>query len=432
MITAQEKWKEREKEILRLLQKGHKNQEIATQLNLSLQTVKWYLRQIYGRLHVNSRSEAVAEAERIGLFNVSPQLQELISLPQMATPFFGRNKSLNQLDTLLSNLTVRLITIHGIGGIGKTRLAIEAVRRQQDCFQDGVCFVPLRSVQMEDGLWMAIAEKIGITLAEQADPLDELVANLRHANILLLLDNFENLIAFAPRLHQLLWRTQSVKLLVTSRRRLNLHAETVLPLAGFSDQNAAFNLFIAATRRQRIDFEATSSAQTAIQQICESTSQMPLAIELAAMWMNLFSAEQLADELGNGLQLLLSQNCDHDSQRDSLHLILDYTWRYLSPAAQDMAMLLALLTDAFSTDFALKLAKKTPNTLRELLDSGVLHRTKQNCLLMHVLMRQFIAGKINTDKRAMLQRQINNMWQTVLPLAAKNTEVSHPELVKGY
>lgn len=382
--------KTRELEILRLLNGGKKNQEIATYLHLSVQTIKWYLRRIYNKLQVGNRKEAVVAAGQLGLLDITTaSLHHPAYLPRLSTPFFGRIDPLQQLTTLLNNPTARLITVHGLGGIGKTRLAIEAARQTQEQFPDGVYFVTLNSVQTEDELWQSIAQFLSIDLDERYAPFEGLVYTLQKWNALLILDGFEPLIRFAPCLSHLLWQTQQMKLLVTSRRWLALHSETIFALHEFQDEEAAIALFLTVARRKQINFSPTEQDYSAIRALCRSISHIPLAIELAAMWINLFTPQQLADKLGKGHQLLISTDTPTSKASQGMVEILDDSWRRLSPCARSVAYRLSAVDGAFSAENA----QTTPLILRELLESNLLQRKQNGLFRMTRLIRQDIQAR---------------------------------------
>jgi ATP/maltotriose-dependent transcriptional regulator MalT len=156
----------REREILSQMAERQSNQEIADALVLSLNTVKWYARQIYGKLGVNGRREAVSRARELGLLDDGvPAPLPRHNLPAQLTPFVGRQEQVATISDLMAEPASRLLTVMGPGGIGKTRLAIHAAsqmrRTHQGGFRDGIFFVPLAPLRSSESLLAALAQAIG-------------------------------------------------------------------------------------------------------------------------------------------------------------------------------------------------------------------------------------------------------------------------------
>ena len=187
----------REHEILSLIVAGLSNQEIAGRLVIARSTVKWYIRQIYNKLGVDKRREAIARARESGL------VADSLALPQrphhnlvaQTTPFIGRQDDLDALAALLADPQIRLITILGPGGMGKTRLALETAARHVEHFADGVYFIPLQALSEPEHILPAIAEQTGFEFQpDERPPRQQLLDFLRHKSLLLLPDNFEHLL----------------------------------------------------------------------------------------------------------------------------------------------------------------------------------------------------------------------------------------------
>jgi DNA-binding CsgD family transcriptional regulator len=209
---------EREQEILGCLAEGLSNQEIANRLHLALRTVKWYNSQIYSKLDVSGRKEAVEQANVLGLLNIpsgTPILDGKHNLPSQITPFIRRRHEISELTALLNDETTRLITILASGGMGKTRLSQEVARIQIGRFANGVFFVPLAPLSSPKDIVTTIAENIGFIFHGENSPAQQLVNFLQDRSILLVLDNFEHLLEGAKLVTDIIKSSPKVKVLVT-------------------------------------------------------------------------------------------------------------------------------------------------------------------------------------------------------------------------
>ena len=226
------------------------------------------------------------------------------NLPVFPTPLIGREREMEQLSELLCNPQCRLLTLVGPGGIGKTRLAIDATACIEDIFADGVYFVPLAPVNATSFIVPMIADSLGFTFqsASRNDPKTQLFSYLKEKQVLLLTDNLEHLLTEPgiEVLSELLAHAPQVKLLGTSRESLGLQDEWVFEVQGLpvpesifdegSVQHTSVELFLQRARRAHVEFNATSEDLPAILQICQLVDGMPLAIELAAAWVRTWAS----------------------------------------------------------------------------------------------------------------------------------------------
>ena len=296
---------ERENEILACLAQGMTNLEIGEALHLAVTTVKWYTRQIYNKLGVNSRREAAIFAQDNGLFSVSithtPDIKH--NLPADTTPFVGRHHEIESISGLIKNQNHRLITILAPGGMGKSRLAIQAARQQLDNFADGVFFVPLQPLSAPDQIVIAIGDSIGfVFLPDARTPERQLLDFLADKVMLLVLDNYEHLLAGTHHITDILLHASAVRILVTSREKLNLTSETIIHLQGLTydrdgAQSDAADLFVDTVKRLTPSYKDSSDHQAIIDHICQLTEGMPLALLLAAAWSDTLTLAQIAGEI---------------------------------------------------------------------------------------------------------------------------------------
>lgn len=242
-----------------------------------------------------------------------PDSTQIYNLSRPLTTFIGRSREIGQVKALLLDPACRLLTLAGPGGVGKTRLAIQAA--VAGSFTHGAGFVALQSVKSADFLVSAIADALNVPLAGQSDPLVQLLHHLRDKELLLLLDNFEQLLGLGGRrlLLRLLQAAPQVKLLVTSREALNLQGEWLYPLAGLAVPTGqrpedwqtydAVRLFGERAGRVRPDFSLAAEAASVLR-ICQLVEGMPLAIELAAAWVKMMRCADIAAEIQHNLEFL--------------------------------------------------------------------------------------------------------------------------------
>ncbi len=276
-------------------------------------------------------------------------------LPDEPSAFVGRAAELDEIAERLEDESVRLLTLTGPGGIGKTRLALRAAADQIGRFEDGALFVDLSAARDSDSVLAAIARTIGLSETPDESLLDELSRQLREQRVLLVLDNFEQVTAAAPTAAQLLHGCPRLKFLVTSREALHVRGEHLLavpPLAlpsGARRQATAaqllryeaVQLFVERARAVRPDFRLTDQNAAAVVEICLRLDGLPLAIELATARINLFSPEALRDRLSRRLQLLGGGAQDLPARQQTLRATIEWSYQLLEPGEQRLFELLA-------------------------------------------------------------------------------------------
>jgi len=322
-------------------------------------------------------------------------------LPPQPLSFVGRESEIAELSVKLSEPDCRLITIVGPGGCGKTRLAVEVARRTANDFQDGVFFVPLASVTTADTLIAAIASALGLRFREGTTlPRDELLEYIRGRHLLLLLDNFEQLVHAVDVIEDILTSAPGCKLLVTSRQVLNLSWEWPFWLAGMPypecagtdhlDTYSAVQLFVERARRVRHGFSHRDDP-AGIVQICRMVEGLPLGIEIAASWLRIMSCQQIAQTLTE-LEVTYSPV---ETRHRSLRALFENAWQRLSEPEQRMIMRLSVFRGGFRLEAAEAVASTTLTALAALVNQSLVRANHLSGRFdMHQLFQDFAQERL--------------------------------------
>ena len=323
----------------------------------------------------------------------------LHNLPIQATPFIGRQVELAELDDLLADSQTRLVTIVGAGGMGKTRLSLAAAERQiaRRQFAQGVFFVPLAGIGESDRIVSAIAEAIKIRLEKG---ISQLFNYLKAKQILLVLDNFEHLLDSSDLVSRLLQAAPQLQILVTSRERLHLHGEQVYPIQGLAVDDTAVNdaartLFLQAARLLRPDFEATADNLPTLNHICRLVEGMPLALELAAAWVDLFTLTDIAAEIQRNLDFLKSDLRDMPSRHRSMQAVFDTSWQQLSANLQQVLAAAGVFRRGFTREAATAVTQASLRDLATLVNKSLISfDATANRYYIHELLRQYSLARL--------------------------------------
>src|SRR6266446_4992133 len=273
------------------------------------------------------------------------------NLPVQRTGFVGREKEVAAAKELLLRQDVRLVTVTGPGGIGKTRLAVEVAGGLIEMFPGGIHFVPLSPLSDPGLIASVIVQTLGIREAGGQSPLEILKKNLQdslRAPMLLVLDNFEHLIQAAPTVAELLAAAPNLKILVTSRAALHVYGEHEFPVPPLALpdsrsmsplellQYPAVALFVQRAVAVKPDFEVNRENASAVTEICARLDGLPLAIELAAARVKVLSPSSMRTRLASRLQLLTGGARDLPQRQQTLRAAIDWSYDLLNPAEQKL------------------------------------------------------------------------------------------------
>ena len=329
------------------------------------------------------------------------------NLPAPRTSFVGRADELVSIDHMLDEPDCRLLTLVGPGGVGKTRLALEAAARRIDRYQHGVHFVPLVGVPAPDLLAPAVAESLQFQVdsAHSAIPArDQLVDFLRERDTLLVLDNFEHLLDARDLLTEVIEQAPQVELLTTSRERLQVQSEWVLDLEGLGNENengnghgddsAAVRLFVDRARQVDSGYVLSDDERPQVERVCRLVNGMPLGIELAAAWASTIPCSEIADEIERNLGFLETSMRDVPERHRSLRATFEGSWRLLSDDERRIFARLAVFRGSFTRDAASAVAGAGLPELHRLVNKSLVRRAEIGRFGLHELLRQYVAERL--------------------------------------
>jgi diguanylate cyclase (GGDEF)-like protein/PAS domain S-box-containing protein len=301
------------------------------------------------------------------------------NLPAHLTDFIGRANVCWAIDQLLE--THRLVTLVGPGGSGKTRLALESAAAHLALYPDGVWFVALETLQAPELVASTVAKALGVSAPDDASLFERLKAFLRPRALLLVLDNFEQVLAAAPLITELLMAAPHLRMLVTSRERLHLVGERVfvVPPLDLPDleeggtlealaQNEAVTLFAHRAAAVRYDFALTEANVRVVAELCIRLEGLPLAIELAAVRSDQFSPCELIEQLKHRLTALTDGPRNLSDRQRTLRDTIDWSYRLLPLAEQALFPCLGVFVDGFELPMAGRICPDAPDPIGAIQD----------------------------------------------------------------
>ncbi len=316
------------------------------------------------------------------------------NLPNPATPFIERRADLDGITQRLENPNCRLLTLTGTGGIGKTRLALETARYELTTFRQGVYFVPLASVNSPDFLVQTLATTLNISFQNAKEPEEELINYLRDRELLLVLDSFEQLLDAAEFVSRILAGSSELKILTTSRERLNIQEEWLYPVGSMalqddgSELSSAAQLFVQSARRVQNGFSPTEHL-AAINHICALVEGLPLAIELAAAQVAVITCEQIAEQIAVDYDVLATSLRNVPERHRSLRKLIEQSIHSLDGGEADALYRLSVFQDRFDFKAARSVAEASLPLLTHLVEKSFLRADTSGRYTMHELLRRY-------------------------------------------
>jgi predicted ATPase/DNA-binding SARP family transcriptional activator len=295
------------------------------------------------------------------------------SLPVPLTPLLGRTRELDELQALLARRDARLIVLTGAGGSGKTRLALEAVRRAAHSYANGVGVVELGPLRDPAHVIPTIARTVGVADTSADIRLETLVATLAPQELLLLVDNAEHVREAAPSLARLAAGAPRVTLLVTSRAVLHISGEHVFPVLPLPDEDAV-ELFVQRARLLEPGFERTDENDEDLREICRRVDGLPLAVELAAARTRTLPPHRLRERLGERLATLTGGPSDLPARQQTLRETVSWSVGLLGDHEREVFARLAVFPAGATLEAAEEVCEADLDTLAVLVDDHLVHR----------------------------------------------------------
>lgn len=372
-----------------------------------------------------SELEGLAKAIREGEFNPNPisvidatlgqklqdqrfQSQEnlSVSLPTMNSTFIGRDLELAEVAEMLAQPDCRLLTLTGVGGVGKTRIAVQVAAQQSPNYPDGVFFAPLEALNSSTLVPFAIADALHLRLEGPDEAISQVTRHIGKKRLLLVLDNFEHLWDGAPIASELLQQCSNLRLLITSRESLNLSEEWRFPVGGLSYPTSAsvsleesqyfdaVRLFVQRIKQVQHGFALSEADLPFVLQICQRLEGSALGLELAAVWTKSLPLSDIVQEISSNLDFLASSSRNASKRHQSIRAVFDYSWQLLTPTEQAVLRKLSVFVGGFSREAARHVADASLPVLAALVDKSLLRLRANGRYTCHLLVNQYAGEKL--------------------------------------
>lgn len=370
------------------------------QINAALQQYQICAGELAQQVGVEPAEETQALYGRLQTAQSAPPLQ----LPLLETSFVGRDDELRQIEQILDNENGRLLTIVGMGGSGKTRLALQSAKERKHSYLHGLYFVPLADLHSASALPIQIAQAMELSLDNQS-LVNQLLQYLQDKELLLILDNIEHLLndpETIPFIQQMRQQAPHLTLIITSRQPLRLRSEWLLRLDGLPyppvshqqkghEPYAAVRLF--GQRANQQGFSINPTMETDVNQICHLVEGLPLAIELVAATMDSHTLVEIKRFIQHQMDKLAVSFHDLPARHRSIHAVFDYSWQLLSAKEQQVLGRLSLFQGRFTQTAVSQITKANRGIVQNLVHKSLLRQEADDWFSFHTLIRQFVSEK---------------------------------------
>jgi predicted ATPase/DNA-binding SARP family transcriptional activator len=329
---------------------------------------------------------------------------QLVNFPSPTHAFIGRVAVLNELSTLFESPDTRIISLVGPGGVGKTSLAIQFATHIANHFSDGAFFISLAPIQDPDLIPIILADALKFSFYGPRNLKEQLCDYLHRMNVLFVFDNFEHLrLEGAEFLAFLLNHTHILKILVTSRERLNLISETIMEVHGMRvppsetaediEKYSSVMLFLQSAQRISPGLRLENNL-SAIIRICQLVNGLPLGIILASSWVRVYSCPQIADEIKNNIDFLTTSAPDLAPRHRSLRAVFDSSWKLLTEEERLILSRLSIFRAAFTSHAAQEICAASPLSLAAFVNKSLLFQRQDDRYEMLETFHQFALSKL--------------------------------------
>ncbi len=309
---------------------------------------------------------------------------------EMVSPerFFGRADEIREIESALLSSAARIVTITGIGGMGKTSLALRVMHELETSFPGGCYFIPLSELEHSAQLVPAILSSMG-ALHRVNDPNKSLSEIISTRKVLLVLDNFEHIIAASTVVKGLARSLSDSRFLITSRTRLNLPYESVYKLEGFPPP-AGVKLFMASSGKEG---KFTDDEMPSISEICCRIAGVPLGIKLAASLCSRFTPDEILLLIEKGDNILDVTSISGERRHRNLRSVFNYSWKFMNKEERRVFSSLSVFKGPFTPEAANEVTGTSPDTFRSLVEKSLVEKTPDGYYSLHPLLKEFSANK---------------------------------------
>ncbi len=368
-------------------------------------------------------TQALYEQIRMGL-TVQPSAtapkQERATWPAPLTPFFGREELLAHLTTCMPNPACRLLTFIGTAGVGKTRLAYQTIDSNHENFSDGVYNIPVKDLKSAEEFPQALARTLGIFGEDRKHLNSRILEFLKPRHALLFIDQFGPFRDHTDFLLDILKFAPGIKILLTSRRKLNYQAACLFKLEGLTypksdavpdaQKYPAVKLFVSRAERIRASFSLEASLPAVIE-ICRLVGGLPLALELAAARLREYPCSEIAAKIRNDYQFLQTSLRDIEPRHRSMQAAIEYSWNLLSTGEKDIYRKLAIFPGSFNLEAARSVTGASLSSLASFVDQCLLTGNAARGFSYYPLVREHAREKLFADPGE--SSRIENKYQSV-------------------